>query len=212
MSDMPNPTASEPTDAPQSQTATEFEAVEKAIQAALAAPFEVRLRQHKGRYSVSIPELGLVVGGKDLAKAHEELLVLRERQIREFAAEGLLHLLTTPGAMSLVVQPDQGTLSKLKSFLVKCLIVSLLFLSGVNLLGQRLSDVGYVLEKKLQGLSNWTPAQVEWHRERSQLIAQKLGPTIRELLVMFRTSGELPARADANATQGNATQDNATKP
>ncbi len=181
--------------APAPEAPDEAAKLEAEIQAALAAPFEVRLRQHKGRHSLSIPELGVVVGGKDLAEAHKELSALRERRIREFAAEGMLHLVNKPAEA--VAAPAPGTLAKLKPFLIKCLIVSVLFLMGVNLLGQRLGDVGYVLEKKLQGLSNWTPEQVVWHRARSEQIAQKLGPTVRELLAMFRDTAPAPAAAPA---------------
>lgn len=175
--------------------------LEAQIQAVLAAPFEVRLRQHNRRHSLSIPELGVVVGGKDLAAAHKELSALRERRIREFASEGMLHLVNRPAETAAsVAERAPGTLARLKPFLIKCLIVSVLFLMGVNLLGQRLGDVGYVLEKKLQGLSNWTPEQVEWHRARSEQIALKLGPTIRELLAMFRDTAPAAAPAAESAT------------
>lgn len=180
---------------------------EAAIQAALAAPYEVRLRQQGGKHVLSIPELGLVVSGKSLEAAHAELATQREKRIREFAAEGLLHWLERPAQAA---QPAaSGTFAKLRPFLIKCLVVSVLFLGAVHIIGQKLGDVGYVLEKKLQGLSNWTPEQVEWHRARSEQIAQKLGPTLRELQAMFRettpgtgTGPAAPGQPEANATLG----------
>ena len=155
----------------------------------LNAPFEVRMLEKGGRFVLYIPELGLTASGKDLAAAHAELKQARERRLKEFAAEGVLDWLPKPGkrednAAGLGAGP--GVLVKLKPFLIKAAVITLMFLGAVNVIGQGVRDTGYKLEKQLEGLSNWTPEKVEWHRERAQKIAEKLGPTMREILVMFR--------------------------
>jgi hypothetical protein len=161
----------------------------KTLAAHLAAPCEVRVVERAGRYTLSIPELGLLVTGKELGAAHAELMRQRERRLKEFAAEGILGWLPRPeaqGGATATALGGRSLLSQLKPFLIKAAIVTAMFLGAVNVIGQGLGDTGYKLEKQLEGLSNWTPEKIEWHRERAQKIAEKLGPTIRELVVMFR--------------------------
>ena len=61
-----------------------------------------------------------------------------------------------------------------------------MFLGAVNIIGNGLRDVGYVLEKKLDSITAMTPESVEKNRAKAALIAEKLGPIVREVLAVFR--------------------------
>lgn len=172
------------------------EATTERLQTLLEAPCVVRLSGRKGRFTACIPELGILVSASTADLAHDEALSRREARIREFASEGMLNELPMPGASQTSLSAQESLLSRLKVFLIKAAVVTVLFLGAVNIISQGLRDTGYTLEKKLQGLSNWTPDKVEWHRERAQMIAEKLGPTIRELLVMFDRTPQRPGSQD----------------
>lgn len=167
----------------------------RSLQEYLDAEYEVVVRKAAKGYTVCIPSLGLAHTGKELEASYASLSAKKEAHLREFAAEELLHLVPFPGdsGASQVEANSRSVLQQVKPFLVKAAISALLFFGAVNVIGQGLGDTGYKLEKQLEGLSNWSPEQVEWHRARSAKIAEKLGPTMRELLVMFR--GPAPAGA-----------------
>jgi len=189
-------------------------APEQDISQYLAAPHEVRVLERAGRFILYIPELGLTARGKDLAAAHAELSQARERRLREFAAEGILGWLPSPGAAAPATAQGKSLLSQLKVFLIKAAVVTLMFLGAVNVLGQALGDVGYRLEKKLDAAINMTPEQVEGNRARAEKIAEKLAPIVREVLVMFREQPR-PAPPAAPPTLVPAeppVQENAAKP
>jgi hypothetical protein len=177
------------------------EASAERLQTLLEAPCVVRLSRRKGRFTACIPEMGILVSAATADLAHDEALSLREARIREFAAEGMLEELPTLGVAQACAPAQESLLSRLKVFLIKAAVVMALFLYMLNSISSGLRDSGYILEKRLQGLANWTPDKVEWHRERAQMIAEKLGPTIRELMVMFDRA---PQRAGAqdNGTAG----------
>lgn len=170
----------------------------------LAVPCEVRVVGRGGRYTLAISELGLLVTGKDLATAHAEIMLQRERCLREFAAEGVLDWLPRPGAAPAAGPEKKSLLGQLKPFLVKAAIATALFLGAVNVVSNGLGDVGYVLEKKLDGVASMTPEAVEKHRAKAAKIAEKLGPIVREILAVFDRSvapGAAPrAEAADNAT------------
>lgn len=154
------------------------------ITAALGAPFEARLRENNGRFTLFIPELGLLARGKTLEAARAELLRLREARLREFAEEGLLDELPRPGAQA-AAEAKPRLLVQLRPFLIKAAVVTALFLGAVNVISNGLRDVGYTLEKKLDGVVNWDAATIEKHRAKSAQVAEKLGPIVRELSVFF---------------------------
>lgn len=157
----------------------------------LATPVEALVREHGGEYTLYQHELGLLIRSKDLASGYAELRKARDSRLRELAQEGVLHWLPTAGAGAAPKEPS--LLRKLTPTLLKAAIATSAFLFCLSALSGALRDAGYIMEKKLEGLSNWTPEQVEWHRARSEKIAAKLGPTIRELLPMFREAGDKPA-------------------
>jgi hypothetical protein len=168
------------------------------LQAALEAPCMVRLRTDKGRITACIPELGVIARAGSVEAAHAEALRQREARLREFAEAGLLDELPRPTAV------DAGPprlLPQLKVFLVKAAVAAVLFLGAVDIISGGLRDIGYVLEKKLDGVAAWTPETVEKHRAQAARLAQKLGPVVRELL---KPADAQPAPAD-NAAADNAT-------
>lgn len=167
---------------------------EAALQAALTTPCRVLITTAKGRTTAAIPELGVLAQGGDPASAHAEALRQREARIREFAAEGLLDLLPKPGAEP---ETGRGLFTRLRVFLVKAAIVSALFLGAVNIISGGLRDIGYVLEKKLDSVANWSPEMVEKNRAKAATVAEKLGPTLRELAGAFAQS---PARTGTEAS------------
>jgi len=189
-------------DAPTRDAADETslaDAPDAATQAALSAPCDMYLRHSKGKFRLSIPALGLMVSNASLEAAYAEMAALRERRIREFASEGMLHLLSAPGALPGTPAAPTGTAAKLRPFFIKCLVVALLFLGAMNLLSHSLGDVGYVLEKKLQAVRNWTPDETEKQRALSEKVARNLGPVIRELMVMFQRPDEFRAAENKTA-------------
>lgn len=154
------------------------------LQEALDAPCEVRLTSRKGRFIAHIPELGILARADSVESAHAEALRQREARIREYASEGLLDALPSPAAAAPGV-PGKGLLGQLKVFLIKAAVVAALFLGAVNVIGNGLRNVGYTLEKKLDGVVNWDAATIEKHRAKSALVAEKLGPVVRELTLLF---------------------------
>lgn len=180
------------------------EAAPERLQAALDAPCVVRLATHKGRVVAMIPELGLIARAGSVEAAHAEVLRQREARIREFAAEDLLSELPRPGAEE---QPEAGKrlLPQLRVFLIKAAVVAALFLGAVNIIGNGLRDVGYVLEKKLDSVAMWSPESVEKNRAKASLLAAKLGPLLRELAAAFERPENRPAQTPAaqdNSTAG----------
>lgn len=171
----------------QTATAAPKANTEAEIQAALAAPFEVRLRQRKGRFVAALPELGLIASATSLDAAHADIARQREARIREYAAEGMLDTLPRPDLAPLPGDEGKRLFGQLKVFLIKAAVVALLFLGAVNIIGNALGDIGYVLEKKLAGTATMTPESVEKHRAQAARIAANLGPILREITAMFQT-------------------------
>jgi hypothetical protein len=182
---------------------TRPQATPERLQAALDEPCLARVRTAKDGVTAYLPELGLLARGKTVEAAHAELMRLREARIREYAAEGLLDELPRPGAGE---DPAQARrlFPKLKIFLIKAAVVAALFLGAVNVISSGLRDTGYVLEKKLDAVSRWTPETVEFHREKAERIGQRLGPVLRALLAPAAPEAkeaEKPAAKNAaNAT------------
>ncbi len=173
----------------------------KTLEQYLAAEYEVRVRKTAKGYALYLPELGLRESADSLEAAYAKLGAAKKRHLEEFASEGLLDWLPLPGQTAgpgLADAKQPSVLRQLKPFLIKAAVITLMFLGAVNIIGQGVRDTGYKLEKQLEGLSNWSPEKVEWHRERAQRIAEKLGPTVREILVMFREPA--PAQAPVAGT------------
>lgn len=190
----PEPSASE---APQKAPAAKNPRLEKL----LATMPEVRMVMRGGRHVLFLPQLGLHASGKDLQAAYQSLLEARRARLEELAAEDLLHLIPDEDTAAAVPDPP-SLLSRLKPFLAKAAVTTVLVMFVLSAISEGLRDMGYGLEKKLEGLSNWSPEQVEWHRARARKIAEKLGPVLRELRVMFDApqTGAAPAGADKTET------------
>lgn len=148
----------------------------------LDAPCEVRMLEREGRFVLSIPELGLAIAGTDLPSVHAELRQARERRLREFAAEGILHWLSKPGSAQAEPTAGPSLLRQLRPFLIKAGVVTLLFLGASNVISNGLRDTGYVLEKKLDALAHLAPESVEKNRLKAAQIAVNLRPIMQELL------------------------------
>ncbi|HWR03142.1 MAG TPA: hypothetical protein VN419_03900 [Humidesulfovibrio sp.] len=163
------------------------------LQTCLETPYEVRVREQAGRFTLAIPELGLLAQGQSLDAAYAALRQAKEQRIREYAAEGLLAWLPKADAKGLGGADQQPSLLKrLWPFLIKAAVVAALIMWAVGLINESTRNIGYGLEKKLDSVANWSPEDVELNRARAAKVAGKLGPLVRELLVMFRDD---PARA-----------------
>ncbi|MBU1042628.1 MAG: hypothetical protein KKF77_16160 [Proteobacteria bacterium] len=178
MSDAQDPTAA--TSSPVPQTTPER------LQAVLDSPCVVRLRTGGKRVTASIPELGILVSAGGVEAAHAEALRQREARIREFASEGMLDELSTDGGYNISSEPQKRLLPQLKVFLIKAAVVTVLFLAGVNIISNGLGNVGYVLEKKLDGVVTWTPETVEKHRAKGAKVAENLRPVILAVMSAFK--------------------------
>ncbi len=209
------PNANDSTDAAYTIVQPPSDASKAELKACLETSHEVRLREKAGRFTLSIPELGLLAHGKSLESAYAKLMQAREQRILEFASEDLLSWLPKPGASGAPAQADGSAeprlLVRLRPFLIKAAIVSALFLWAMNTVNDSARNVGYGLEKKLDGLANMSPESIEKNRIKSAQIAEKLGPIVRELAVMFHepapgsTAAAMNAAKDAaNATAGQA--------
>ena len=191
------------------------------LRACLEAVYEARLLEKAGRFSLCIPELGLLVHDKSLEAAYAKLKQAREQRIMEYASEDLLAWLPRPGAAGTGAQPggsEPRLLVRLRPFLIKAAIVSALVLWAMNMVNDSARNIGYGLEKKLDGLANMSAESIEKNRAKSALIAEKLGPIVRELAVMFRDqprpeAGPGAAGANAGGTGMGTSQDaaNATQ-
>lgn len=169
------------------------------LQAALDAPSQVTISVRKGRVTALLPELGILVRADSVEAAHAEALRQREARIREYASEGLLDALPAPNQAAAACAGRSSLFGQLKVFLIKAAVVAALFLGMANIVGNGLRDLGYSLEKKLDGVGNWTPAMVEKHRASSAKVAEKLGPIVRELAVMFQAPAADTASANATS-------------
>lgn len=173
-----------------------------ALARALSAPCDIRLRVRQGEFLLSIPALGLVVRDTSLDAAYERIRTQRETRIREFASLGMLDLLAAPASEAAGKNAGPSLRDKLRPFFIKCVVVSVLFLAAMNMISHSVGDIGYVLEKKLQAVRNWTPEDVEKQRALSAKTAERLGPVIRELMPMFRQPDEAsPANNAAKQKQ-----------
>ncbi|MBU1230500.1 MAG: hypothetical protein KKA55_06955 [Proteobacteria bacterium] len=181
------------------------------LQAALAAPCEVRLGTGTGRVIAHIPELGILVRADSVEAAHAEALRQRESRIREFAAEGLLDALPAPNLASSACAARPGLLGQLKVFLIKAAVVAALFLGAVNIISNGLRDVGYTLEKKLDGAANMSAEAVEKNRAKAAQVAEKLGPIVRELSALFARP-EAPAVSPGVAPASPAASNSTARP
>lgn len=148
--------------------------------------------------SASIPELGILVSAGNLEAAHAEALRQREARTREFASEGMLEELSTDGGSRIPSEPAKRLLPQLKVFLSKAAVVTVLFLGGVNIISNGLRDVGYVLEKKLDGVVSWTPETVEKHRAKGAKIAENIRPVVLAVMSAFKepSSATSPTAGD----------------
>ena len=185
------------------------------LRSCLEAMYEARLLEKAGRFTLCIQELGLLVHDKSLDGAYAKLKQAREQRIMEYASEDLLAWLPRPGAAGTGAQPggsEPRLLVRLRPFLIKAAIVSALFLWAMNMVNDSARNIGYGLEKKLDGLANMSAESIEKNRAKSALNAEKLGPIVRELAVMFRDQPRSEAKPGAvgagtgmdaaNATQG----------
>lgn len=165
------------------------DAAKAKLKAYLEAPYEVRLREKAGRFTLSIAELSLLAHGKSMESAYAKLMQAKEQRIREYAAEDLLAWLPTPDVGSPHPPAAGGKeprlLVRLRPFLIKSAIVCAIFLWAMNTINDSTRNIGYGLEKKLDSVANWSPETIEKHRAKSAQIAEKLGPIFRELTVMF---------------------------
>lgn len=165
------------------------------LAARLSGKWQVRMQETDSRFVLSIPELGVVVSGTDIAAAYKELRQARERRLREFEAEGVLDWAPLPGVTPTATN-ESGLLLQLRTFLIKAAVVSLLFLGAVNIISTGLRETGYTLEKKLDKIADATPEDLERNRIKAGRIAQKLRPILQEL----RVAWEPAAPAADNAT------------
>jgi hypothetical protein len=175
------------------------DAAKARLNACLEASYELRLREKAGRFTLCIAELGLLAHGKDMESAYAKLMQAKEQRIREYAAEDLLAWLPKPDA-GFNTSPARGgneprLLVRLRPFLIKAAIVCAIFLWAMDSIDNSTRNIGYRLEKKLDGLANWSPETIEKHRAKSAQIAEKLGPTVRELTVMFHDPAPPMAKA-----------------
>lgn len=141
--------------------------------------------------------------GKSVESAYAKLVQAREQRIREYASEDLLAWLPKPEAAG-HAQAKGGEprlLTKLRPFLIKAAVTAAMLVWAMGMINESTRNIGYGLEKKLDGLANWSPETVEKHRARSAQIAEKLGPIIRELLVMFREPAAPGGAAAAKAAE-----------
>lgn len=184
------------------------DAAKAGLKACLEAPYEVRLREKAGRFTLCIVELGLLAHGKSMESAYAKLMQAKEQRLREYAAEDLLAWLPKPGSgadgSSEAGGKEPRLLVRLRPFLIKAAIFCAIFLWAMNSINDSARNIGYGLEKKLDGMANWSPETIEKHRAKSAQIAEKLGPLVRELAVMFHDPATpiavTPSTEAANAT------------
>jgi len=195
MSDTQNLTAASTSPVPQTTP--------ERLQVALDRPCVVRLHTEKNRVKASIPELGILVTAGSVEAAHSEALRQRETRIREFASEGMLDELSADGGNRIPREPAKRLLPQLQVFLIKAAVVTILFLSGVNIISNGLSNMGYVLEKKLDGVVTWTPETVEKHRAKGAKVADNLRPVILAIMSAFKepSSPTIPTALDNSTAQ-----------
>lgn len=164
----------------------------------LGAPYEIRVRpKGGGKFLFYIPELGLQLTGESLDAAIPILTRQKEEHLRKFAEADLLCWVSRPGQTPSAAGPTKPSLARaLLPFAIKSAVVTLLFLGAANAIDKGLNNLGRGLEKNFEGISKWSPEKVELTRDRAALVAQKLGPTIRELMGMFdRSVSEEPTPA-----------------
>ncbi|MDO9067766.1 MAG: hypothetical protein Q7W05_04850 [Deltaproteobacteria bacterium] len=156
----------------------------------LLAPYEVRVRpKGGGSYLFYIPELGLQHACKSLDEALPVLMSQKEEYLHRFAVEGLLSWVARPGQKPEAASAaSPGLVRALLPFAIKAVVVTVLFLGAASVIGNGLNNLGRNLEQGLEGISRWSPDKVDLYRDRSAGIAQKLGPIVRELVVMFDRS------------------------
>lgn len=203
-------------DSPDSTSQETSKDVSPELRAYLDAPFEVRLLEKAGRFTLSIPEMGLLEHGKSVELAYAKLVQAREQRIREYASEDLLAWLPRPdaGGNAQAKSAEPRLLTRLRPFLIKAAVTAAMLMWAMNMINGSIRDIGYRLEKNLDGLANWSPETVELQRARSAKVAEKLGPIIRELLVMFHdpaVPAGTAAAGGADALQKAGSQ-NATAP
>lgn len=177
------------------------------LQALLGSAAAVQVQSANGTFTLYEPQLGLLVSCSDLSAGYRQLMADREKRLRELDEAGILHLVPDAKASQ---APARGpsVLVQLRPFLIKAVVVAGLMLYFLSAIGGALRDVGYNLEKQLDGVSHWGPDKTEMYREKSQRIADRLGPIVRALLPMFHETAQ--NATGQGAMEQNATEQNAT--
>lgn len=180
------------------QPAGGLENSEAVLAARLAAPCDIRMRQHGARYTLFLGEFGLTASGEDLPALVAELKAEREKRLRQLAAEGVLSWLPGPAERCTGAAP--GVLVQLKPFLIKAAVFALLFLGSLAVIGFGLGAAGKQLETQVSGVANWPQEKVERESARTRAFVSKLRPVVRELQLLFNDAPEQGAAKTANAT------------
>lgn len=181
---------------------------------ALGKKYDVIVHFTGDSYLFFLRELGLRHADASLERGFSEILDMKDRFIRDVAAEGLWDWIVEPGARgATTAEPTPGPLRKLLPFFIKLGCVSFLVLVLVAYISNGLREVGYGLEKKLDKIVSMTPETAEQHRTKARAIADKLRPIVLEVLSMFQPAQrEAALPAGEEGARPSATQTGAASP
>ena len=152
-----------------------------------------------GTYTVSIPELGIIVTDADAGNAYREAVTRRAKVIAEFTAAGLADRLT-PVAR---VLPRPALGSELGLFAIKALIAYLpiLLVAVITVVGVRailpappsMHDLFAGLQARLASMADPThdlsQQQIEEMRHNVRILVQRIKPIADELTPLAGESG-----------------------
>jgi len=172
------------------------------LEQALGRSYTVAVQARGKGYVLFIRELGLRHECDDLARGHVEILEKKDAWIRDLAGEGLWDWIVPPGGEPAPQPAGAGRYHGLVPFFIKFFCVALLLVVAFGAVAGGLRDLGYTLEKKIDGVIAQKPEQLEANRMKARAFAQRLRPIVQEVLYVFRSDAELAAGA-ANATRGN---------
>jgi len=171
---------------------------------ALDRKYDVIVHRSGDGYVFFIRELGLRHAAASLEAGYAEMLEMKDKWIRDLAAEGLWDWIVEPGerAAAAAAGAAPGRFLGLVPFFIKLVGVSFVLLVLVAFVSSGLREIGYGLEKKLDSIVTMRPEQAEAHRQKARIIAEKLRPIVLEIVGMFRAEPQgsgLPPGQD-NAT------------
>jgi hypothetical protein len=170
---------------------------------ALGLKYDVIVHEKDGGFIFFIRELGLRHAAASLEAGYAEMQEMKDKWIRDLAAEGLWDWIVEPGERpAQIAEAVPGRLQSLLPFFIKLLCVSFLLLVVVAFVSKGGREVGYGLEKKLDSIVTMRPEQIEAHREKAHAIAGKLRPIVLEIMGAFQAEplGPVPPSGQENAT------------